>query len=140
VGRWRSPWRRRGWRSPWRGRSQSGRAPEPEQEPEQAMSGLLLGDGVLVKKYEGGGTYFKFTQGAVHLDYLNHVFSLFKDLGVVLMAAHSQGQYNIKGVVHTRFQFTTESISSWAVAEPWLRPGSALAPPEPGIHYELFGT
>jgi hypothetical protein len=46
----------------------------------------------LVKKYTGGGTYFKFAQGEVHLDYLNHVFSLFKELGVVLMDSPSKGQ------------------------------------------------
>jgi hypothetical protein len=27
---------------------------------EQALTGFLLGDGVLVKKYKNGGTYFKF--------------------------------------------------------------------------------
>ena len=48
---------------------------------EQAMTGMLLGDGGLVKIYKRGGTYFKFAQGETHLDYLNHVFSLFKDLG-----------------------------------------------------------
>nr|QVG61562.1 hypothetical protein [Rhizoctonia sp.] len=77
------------------------------------MTGLLLGDGVLVKKYAGGGTYFKFSQGEVHLEYINHVFSLFKDLGVVLMAAPSQGQSNVKGAVHTWYQFSTQSLSSW---------------------------
>jgi hypothetical protein len=62
---------------------------------------------------EGGGTYFKFAQGEVHLDYLNHVFSLFKDLGIVLMAAPSQGQSNVKGTVHKWYQFSTQSLSSW---------------------------
>ena len=70
---------------------------------EQAMTGMLLGDGSLVKKYKGGGTYFKFTQSEVHLDYLNHVFSLFKDLGIVLQDAPNKGHSNIKGVVYTWF-------------------------------------
>ena len=38
------------------------------------MPGMLLVVGGLVKKYPGGGTYFKFSQGEFHLDYLNHVF------------------------------------------------------------------
>jgi hypothetical protein len=80
---------------------------------EQAMTGMLLGDGVLVKKYKGGGTYFKFAQGKIHLDYLNHVFSLFKKLGVVLMSTPSQGQSNVKGSVHTWYQFSTQSLSCW---------------------------
>ena len=49
---------------------------------ELAMTGLLLGDGVLVKKYKGGGTYLKFAQGEVHLDYLNHVFHCLKIWGL----------------------------------------------------------
>ena len=77
------------------------------------MNGMLLGDGVLVKKYEGGGTYFKFTQSEIHLDYLNHVFSLFKELGVVSMDAPNKGHSNIKGTVHTWYQFTTKSLSTW---------------------------
>ena len=45
----------------------------------QAIIGLLLGDGTLVKKYSGikAGTYFKFAQGEVHYSYLLHVFDLF---------------------------------------------------------------
>ena len=80
---------------------------------ELAMTGLLLGDGVLVKKYKGGGTYLKFAQGEVHLDYLNHVFSLFKDLGIVLMESPTKGHSTLKGVVYTWYQFSTQSISSW---------------------------
>lgn len=47
---------------------------------EQAMTGFLLGDGVLVKKYKldypkaSGGTYFKFAQGEV----LAYALKLFK--------------------------------------------------------------
>ena len=44
--------------------------------------------------YAGGGTYFKFAQGEVlppALNYLNHVFSLFKELGIVKMDAPNQG-------------------------------------------------
>jgi LAGLIDADG DNA endonuclease family len=36
----------------------------------QALVGLLLGDGTLVKKYKGGGTYFKYSQSTVHSEYL----------------------------------------------------------------------
>ena len=88
------------------------------------MTGWLLGDGVFVKKYAGGGTYLKFSQGEVHLDYLNHVFSLFEDLGVVLMYAPSQGQSNVKGVVHTWYQFSTQSLSSCPPGSFDLRPGT----------------
>jgi hypothetical protein len=96
---------------------------------EQAMTGFLLGDGVLVKKYVGGGTYFKFAQGEVHLDYLNHVFSLFKDLGVVLMAAPSQGQSIVKGTTHKWQQFSTQSLSSWnSLQALWYVNGTKVVP------------
>lgn len=37
---------------------------------QQMMTGNLLGDGSLVKKYVGGGTYFKIAQSAMHAEYL----------------------------------------------------------------------
>ena len=77
------------------------------------MNGFLLGDAVLLKKYKGGGTYFKFAQGEVHLDYLNHVFSLFKDLGLVLMVAPTPGQSIVKGKIYKWYQFSSQSLSSW---------------------------
>ena len=44
----------------------------------QAMIGLLLGDGTLVKKYKGGGTYFKFAQGEIHSSYFYMYLSFFQ--------------------------------------------------------------
>lgn len=79
----------------------------------KSITGLLLGDGVLVKKYKGGGTYLKFAQGEVHLEYLNNDFSLFKDLGIVLMDSPTIGHSTLKGVVYTWYKFSTQSISSW---------------------------
>ena len=42
------------------------------------MIGLLLGDGTLVKKYKGGGTYFKFAQGEIHSSYFYMYLSFFQ--------------------------------------------------------------
>lgn len=77
------------------------------------MVGLLLGDGSLVKKYKGGGTYFKFAQGLIHFGYLEHVFSLFKQVGYVEMKAPSMGTSVIKGVTYKWAQFSTKSIKKW---------------------------
>jgi hypothetical protein len=49
----------------------------------------MLGEGLLVKKYVGGGTYFKFAQSMIHFDYLRHVFDLF--ISEVNMRAPSLG-------------------------------------------------
>ncbi len=80
---------------------------------DQAMVGLLLGDASLVKKYEGGSTYFKFTQGLLNFGYLQHVFDLFKHAGYVLMEAPSIGKTVIKGKTHQWYQFSTQSIPAW---------------------------
>jgi len=80
---------------------------------EQAMVGLMLGDGTLVKKYTGGGTYFKFAQGTIHYGYLLHVFNLFQEAGLVLMTAPSMGTSVINGVTYTWAQFTTVSLAAW---------------------------
>nr|YP_010170388.1 LAGLIDADG homing endonuclease [Phanerochaete carnosa]QRZ60369.1 LAGLIDADG homing endonuclease [Phanerochaete carnosa] len=92
---------------------------------------MLLGDGGLVKKYKGGGTYFKYAQGKVHLDYLTHVFSLFKNLGIVLMDTPSQGHSNVNGTVHTWYQFSTKSLSRWndlQAAKPGMVNGVKVVP------------
>lgn len=80
---------------------------------EQALTGFLLGDGVLVKKYKNEGTYFKFAQSEIHLDYLKLVFNLFKNLGIVLMETPSPGKSNIKGKSYNWYQFSTQSLKFW---------------------------
>nr|ATX61956.1 hypothetical protein [Tremella fuciformis]ATX61977.1 hypothetical protein [Tremella fuciformis]ATX62022.1 hypothetical protein [Tremella fuciformis]ATX62068.1 hypothetical protein [Tremella fuciformis]ATX62113.1 hypothetical protein [Tremella fuciformis] len=79
----------------------------------QAMTGLMLGDGTLVKKYVSGGTYFKFAQGMVHQEYLEHVFNLFKVDGLVKMRVPSVGKTVLNGVTHKWLQFSTISLSRW---------------------------
>lgn len=96
---------------------------------DQAMVGLLLGDASLVKKYEGGATYFKFTQGLVNFGYLQHVFDLFKYAGYVLMEAPSIGKTVIKGKTHQWYQFSTQSIPAWnALRALWYVNGVKVVP------------
>ncbi len=78
----------------------------------QAIVGLLLGDGSLVKKYRGGGTYFKFAQGDSHVNYLNHVFDLFKQRGFVKMPTPTMITSVVKGVTHYYWQFSTVSLAA----------------------------
>ena len=80
---------------------------------EQAMVGLLLGDGTLVKKYVGGSTYFKYAQSIIHAGYLHHVFDLFKLQGFVNMVAPSSGTSLIKGMTYNWLQFSTKSLADW---------------------------
>jgi len=96
---------------------------------DQAMVGLLLGDGTLRKKYEGGSTYFKFAQGQVNSDYLHHVFDIFKHAGYVLMDAPSPGKSVVKGKVYQWYQFSTQSIPAWnALHALWYVNGVKVVP------------
>ena len=80
----------------------------------EIMTGLLLGDASLVKKYAGGGTYFKYAQGNVHVGYVHHVFELFKALGLVHMPTPHHGtSTGPNGIVYDWWQFTTASFVSW---------------------------
>lgn len=87
---------------------------DKEDYLKQVMTGTLLGDRSLVKKYEGGGTYYKFAQSIKHSDYLYHIFDLFKACGYVNMDKPSEGTSVLKGGgVHKWLQFTTKSYSEW---------------------------
>jgi len=77
------------------------------------MVGLILGDGSLVKKYEGGGTYFKFAQGDLHVSYLFHVFGLFHKAGLVNISEPSPGTSIIKGQTYHWWAFSTISYNFW---------------------------
>jgi hypothetical protein len=95
----------------------------------QAMVGLLLGDGSLVKKYIGGGTYFKYAQGVIHSSYLYHVFSLFKHIGCLNMENPSLGQSVVKGVTHQWLSFSSKSLKSWNLLhEAWYTDGVKTIP------------
>jgi hypothetical protein len=81
---------------------------------DQVMVGTLLGDRSLVKKYEGGGTYYKFAQSTKHSDYLHHIFNLFKDCGYVNMEKPNEETSVLKGGgIHKWLQFTTKSLVEW---------------------------
>jgi hypothetical protein len=78
----------------------------------QSIIGHLLADGTLVKKYKGGGNYFKFAQSEVHLSYLDHVFSLFNKAGLCNMTKPEKGHIkNTKtGKIYTYYYFITKSL------------------------------
>jgi len=79
----------------------------------QVITGLLLGDGTLIKKYVGGGTYLKYAQSTIHSEYLQFLFDMFKKFGVILMDKPYFGTSIVKGKSHNYFSFTTRSLSIW---------------------------
>lgn len=71
------------------------------------MLGLILGEGTLVKKYKGRGTYFKYAQGEVHYNYLLHVFNLFSKAGLCNMIEPGKGySFNSRtGLIYCYYSF-----------------------------------
>ena len=43
----------------------------------EVLTGVILSDGSLVKKYQNGGTYLKFAQSVIHTGYFMSVFNIF---------------------------------------------------------------
>ena len=78
------------------------------------LTGLILGDGTLVKKYANGGTYFQFAQGAVHLAYIQFIFELFKLAGLCNMKKLGQGKSHLKSTEkdYVYYYFTTKSLTA----------------------------
>ena len=78
----------------------------------QALVGLLLGDGILVKKYKGGGTYFQYAQGEIQESYINYVFNLFYQSNYCNMLNPSKKvAFNKKtGNSHKYLCFNTKSL------------------------------
>lgn len=78
----------------------------------QSIIGHLLGDGTLVQKYKGGGTYFKFAQSEVHLSYLVHVFNLFSYAGLCNMTKVKKGHIKNTntGKIYTFYYFIIKSL------------------------------
>nr|YP_010555471.1 LAGLIDADG endonuclease [Ramaria rubella]UYR22219.1 LAGLIDADG endonuclease [Ramaria rubella] len=77
------------------------------------MVGFLLGDGSLIKKYEGGGTYFQYTQSINHSEYLHFIFNLFKELGLIKKNEPYLGVSVVKGKTYNYYSFSTRSLKIW---------------------------
>jgi hypothetical protein len=93
------------------------------------LLGHLLGDGSLVRKHVGGGTYFKLTASVKHEAYLRYTFDLFRQLGVVLMQAPSYGTTVLSGTVHQWVTFSTQSLKEWNVLHAlWYPAGLKVVP------------
>ena len=43
----------------------------------EVLTGVILSNGSLVKKYKNGGTYLKFAQSVIHTGYFMWVFNIF---------------------------------------------------------------
>lgn len=78
----------------------------------QMMTGLLLSDGSLVKKYVGGGTYFQFAQSIIHQPFIVLVHSLFYLAGFCHMTEATTKTATVSGKKYKYSSFTTMSLPS----------------------------
>jgi hypothetical protein len=76
----------------------------------QMITGLLLSDASLVKKYEGGGTYFQFAQSVIHTSYIFFVHKLFFLVGYCHMIKPTVKTATVKGKKYNYLSFTTKSL------------------------------
>ena len=76
----------------------------------QMMTGLLLSDGTLVKKYVGGGSYFQMAQSIIHAPFLVVVHSVFYLAGVCHMAEPTLNLVTVNGKKYSTLSFVTMSL------------------------------
>jgi hypothetical protein len=76
----------------------------------QMMTGLLLSDGTLVKKYVGGGTYFQFAQSIIHTPFILLVHSVFYLAGVCHMTEPTLNLVTVNGKKYSTLSFSSMSL------------------------------
>ena len=75
----------------------------------EVLTGVIMSDGSLVKKYKKGGTYLKFAQSVHGLFYV--VFNFFANQSLCNMTVPSVCTANVKGKSYQYLQFSTKSLA-----------------------------
>jgi CRISPR/Cas system-associated protein endoribonuclease Cas2 len=75
----------------------------------EVMSGIILSDGTLVKKYKTGGTYLKLAQSIINTGYLMFVFDMFAKLNKCNMTTPSLNIAKVKNNSYQYLHFSTKS-------------------------------
>jgi hypothetical protein len=95
----------------------------------QTMTGLLLSDGTLVKKYIGGGTYFQFAQSIIHSPFIILVHSLFYLAGFCHMPEATVKTATVNGKKYKYASFNTKSLVDWNILRfQWYPKGIKVIP------------
>jgi hypothetical protein len=96
---------------------------------QQMITGLILSDGTLVKKYQGGGTYFQMAQSIIFKSFIFYVHSLFFTAGFCNMIAPTLKTTNIKGKEYSYYSFNTKSLTDFnKLRELWYPQGIKIIP------------
>lgn len=79
----------------------------------QMITGLLLSDASLVKKYANGGTYFQFAQSIIHQPFIELVHGLMFAAGLCNMTSPTIKTATVSGFKYLYSSFTTRSFKEW---------------------------
>jgi hypothetical protein len=79
----------------------------------EVLTGVILSDGSLVKKYQNGGTYLKFAQSVIHTGYFMSVFNIFSNQGLCNITTPIVSIAKVKGKSYQYISFSTKSLKEW---------------------------
>ena len=95
----------------------------------QMITGLLLSDATLVKKYANGGTYLQLAQSVIHGPFIVFVHNLMYTAGLCNMTAPSTSTAVANGYKYLYLSFATRSFVSWNVLHSaWYQEGIKVLP------------
>jgi len=95
----------------------------------EVLTGVILSDGSLIKKYKNGGTYLKFSQSVIHTGYFMVVFNLFANHGLCSMTVPSVCIAKVKGKSYQYITFNTKSLTEWNnIYALWYKDGKKVIP------------
>ena len=104
----------------------------------EVLTGVILSDGSLVKKYKNGGTYLKFSQSVIHTGYFMVVFNLFANQGLCNMTVPSVCNIKVKGKIFQYITFNTKSIAEWNnLYALWYKDGKKVIPDDKNLEEVL---
>ena len=95
----------------------------------EVLTGVILSDESLVKKYQNGGTYLKFAQSVIHTGYFMSVFNIFANNGLCNITTPSVSIAKFKGKSYQYLTFNTKSLTEWnSLYALWYKDGKKIIP------------
>ena len=95
----------------------------------EVLTGVILSDGSLVKKYQNGGTYLKFAQSVIHTGYFMSVFNIFSNQGLCNITTPTVSIAKVKGKSYQYISFSTKSLKEWnSLYALWYKDGKKIIP------------
>ena len=95
----------------------------------EVLTGVLLSDASLVKKYQNGGTYLKFDQSVIHIGYFMLVFNIFANQGLCNITTPRVSIAKVKKKSYQYITFNTKSLKEWnSLYALWYKDGKKIIP------------